>query len=354
MASCDVDAELLHLLEAELTEAMSRVGGRRKRMRGGMRVIAAVKALKAALCSTGRMTLSDAVNSPVGLMTPITDYLNKVQEDSDEGKAAKAAFYSKIKTLLKASVGGIAFKDLASPNSKIVRVAVVILNALNEALPNPIEMGIQTLPDLGANLKLMANSAGPVINTAIVTAACFWALRAVGRRAIQLVDGMTEVFKKIPEDLSDKKTDEAITAVLERVPQLAEMALSAGRAAVRGAGSVWAGRLRSASRNNSTNPERAVVAAAAIGAGAGQGAAAAALADEGRPVDEVDEADAGDIADEAAAPADGEAAAAAPAPAPAAAAETVAGRRRTRKLRKLRRLRKMLTVRRKRTLRRKH
>lgn len=348
-----MDAELENLLKAELGAAMSRGGGRRKRMRGGMQVIAAVKALKAALCSTGRMTLSDAVNSPVGLMTPITDYLNKVQEDSDEGKAAKAAFYSKIKTLLKASVGGIAFKDLASPNSKIVRVAVVILNALNEALPNPIEMGIQKLPDLGANLALMATSAGPVINTAIVTAACFWALRAVGRRAIQLVDGMTEVFKKIPEDLSDEKTDKAIDAVLERVPQLAEMALSAGRAAVRGAGSVWAGRLRSASRNNSTNPERAVVAAAAIGAGAGQGAAAAALADEGRPVVTEDEADAGDIADAAAAPADGEAADAA-APAPAAAAETVAGRRRTRKLRKMRRLRKMLTVRRKRTLRRKH
>lgn len=331
MASCDVDVDLEKLLTAELTVAMSGGSSRRKRMRGGMQVIAAVKALKAALCSTVRMTVSDAVNYPAGLMQPITDFLMKIQEDSDEGKAAKAAFYSKIKSLLKASVGTVAMTDLASPSSKIVRIAVVILKALNEALPNPLQVGLQALPDLTENLTLMATSAAPVINTALITAASFWALRAVKRRVIDpFVNTIFETVSKVPEDLSDKKTDEAIDAVMAQVPQLAHMALNAGRGAVRAAGTVWAGRLRS---SNQANPEGAVVAAAAIGAGAARDAAAAAMSAEGPAAND---GDVDDIAAEAA---------------PAASeGEAVAGgrRRRTRKLRKMR------NVRRKRTLRRKH
>ena len=335
MASCDVDPEVVKVLTAALTvkEGMTAGGSRRKRMRGGMRVIAAVKALNAALCKTVRMTVSDAVNYPAGLMQPVTDFLTKIHEDTETGKAAKNAFYTKIKTILTGSIGAVTVKDLASPNSRIVAIAIVVLNALNDSLPNPLQVGIQALPDLTSNLALMATSAAPVINTALVTAASFWALRAVKRRVIDpFVNTIFEVLSKVPEELSDEKTDEAIDkaidAVMAQVPQLAHMALSAGRGAVRAAGTVWAGRLRGA---NQANPEAAVVAGAAIGAGAEREAVDAALSAEGPAANPADVAE---IVEEAAASAD-------------APAGTVAGRRRTRKLRKMRNTRRKRTLRRK-------
>ena len=74
--------------------------------------------------------------------------------------------------------------------------------------------------------------------------------------------------------LSDDSVDAVIDNVVGQIPQLAEMALQAGRGAVRATGTVWAGRLRSA------KIEAASV-AGAISALGGQEAAVAALEADG-------------------------------------------------------------------------
>ncbi len=270
------DPELEKVLTAELTAMLGASGGRRKRMRGGIRVGETVKALMAALCATGSMVFNEITGYPLLKIKGLTDRLNNL--NTPAGKADKDALISKVKTLLKASVGGIAVADLSSPSSRLVKLAVVIIRALNEVYPNAF-YSLERLPTLAVNLMTIGVEAAPIIKGGIVTAAATWALRIVYRRLAKPAGEKAARAAITARDflLSDESADAVVDAVIDQIPRLAEMALQAGSGAVRAAGTVWAGRLRNASGKfvDKSRSEAAAIAGAVAALGVPAGAEAA-------------------------------------------------------------------------------
>lgn len=267
---CDLNADFARALEAELIGAMSG-GGKRRRLRGGMRIVDTVKSLMAALCTAGSTAMDEITDYPLTKMQGIADSLNLMKQATPEGRAAKAAFGERVRTALKTSVGGLALADLSSPQSRIVRLATVILRVLEDVFPRVFH-SLDRIPTLASNLAIIGANAAPVIGSALVTAAATWAIRMVYRRLVKPSAERAAAIAIVSRDflLSDASVDAVVDHVIGQVPQLAEMALQAGRGAVRATGTVWAGRLRSA------RIEAASV-AGAIGALGGRGAAVAAL-----------------------------------------------------------------------------
>lgn len=279
LGKCDSlvsDPDLEKVLTAELTAMFGKTGGRRKRMRGGIRIFQAVKSLMAALCATGKMVFTEITDYPMLRMKEMEDKLKRL--GTAEGKADKDALVAKVKTLLKSGAGGIALADLSSPSSRLVKLSIGILQALNEIYPNAL-YAFERIPALATNLATIGSAASPIISTAIVTAASAWALRIAYRRIFKpagekAAAAAVDVANFLTDD---EKIDEAIDAVVDQIPRLAEMALEAGGGAVRAAGTVWAGRLRNRAGRflDQAVGEAAAVAGAIAALGAPEAAVAA-------------------------------------------------------------------------------